>query len=529
MSSRLAVKLGVVVGSILVSGFTVPLVAASPAGPQSERRISTVRVGLTSSVSVLDSAHSTGETPGIVALGLETLMKIGPDGSLQPNLAQSVTRPTPAIYVYHLRKGVKFWDGSELTATDAANALNYYRYPGTNTASYYRSVKAITAVDRYTVRVTLKRPDASWQFVPALFAGQIFEKKFADAHRGELGKPGVLTMGTGPWEFDSLSPTSGLELSANPHYRGGKVSIQHISVKFFADQTSAALAMRGGEIDVVPTVGDARAFAASSGASMISVPGCAANYLSFNTQSAPWNDIHVRRAIAYAINRNDIIAATGSAATPITTLIPPSQLRAVGSRVAIANLLKSLPSYPFNLAKARQELAKSAHPNGFSASFTVTSYLNIDVIGQVIESELQKIGINLTLKSVPVGTWVGELLGAHDQLGLEFFPGGCLTPDPSWYPSELLGAKNDHQGGLNLANYTPPAIDDLLTSALQVSNPAKRLAAYSTVLKMLGTDVPYVPLYVANSNAAISNRLTWPSYNAFFVGRPWALEIKPKG
>src|SRR5207249_1496910 len=127
------------------------------------------------------------------------------------NLARSVSRPTSATYDYHLRRGVKFWDGSELTADDVANAINYQRHPsseGTNGA--LTSVKSVKALNRYTVRVTLKHPDAGWPYV-FTHAGFVWEKRFQDDHRTTFGQPGSLVMGTGPYQIEKLDPTQGAE------------------------------------------------------------------------------------------------------------------------------------------------------------------------------------------------------------------------------------------------------------------------------------------------------------------------------
>jgi peptide/nickel transport system substrate-binding protein len=101
----------------------------------------------------------------------------------------------------------------------------------------------------------------------------------------------------------------GAELSANDRYRRGRPQIRRISIKFFANENSMALALRAGEIDVAPQVTGAAAFAATSGARLTSVPSCQHVFFSMNTKVAPWNDVHVRRAAGYALNRTDLVRA----------------------------------------------------------------------------------------------------------------------------------------------------------------------------------------------------------------------------
>jgi peptide/nickel transport system substrate-binding protein len=524
MKTRLTVAL--VVAGAACAG----LGSSSDAAPRTTGAvIPLLRIGDTESVPTLDVARR--EELDTV-FSLETLVKIGPDGRVHPNLATSVTQPGPATYVYHLRKGVKFWDGNELTADDVANALNYNRFPGSQVAFFYSSVKSIKAQGRYTVVVTLKHRDASWQFSPASYGAGIFEKRFQLAHKSTYGLPGTLVMGTGPWKVDSFDPTTGLSLSANPSWWGGKVPVQHLTIKLFADESSEALAFRAGEIDVVGGlgVGDPRAFASTSGAKIVSVPSCRNGWVAMDTQEAPWNDVHVRRAVAYAINKQDIISATGEPNIPVATLIAPDSLRSVATPSQIRKLLASLPQYPYSIAKAKQELAKSAYPHGFTATINAPPAPPWNLAAQAVAGDLQKAGINLQVKAVTFDQWIAGFTGARGQLGINFVSSQCLTPDPSFMPGELLGTKNNRPGSFNIADYAPADLDTLIKAGVTTVDPAKRFAIYSKLLQRLALDMPYVPVWLESINLALSSRFTWPSFDAYSFqgGQPWPLGIKAR-
>ena len=293
--------------------------ASAPASSAAAATIPLLKVGLASSFPNLDLAKTINAN-SVDVLTLDTLMKFGPQGQVEPNLATSVTQPDPVTYVYHLRHGVRFWNGDPLTATDVAYSMNHERAPGSQVGFTYASVKSITATDPYTVAVTLTHPDATWKYTAAEYNSAIFEMKFAQAHQGTFGGSRALIMGSGPWKIDSFDPTKGAELSANPHWWGGKVPVSHISFTFFSSATSEALAFRAGNIDLAPDISQPQSFAATSGAKLIRVPSCSNTWFAMNTQVAPWSDIHVRRAVAYALNRTDIIAARTRAGS--TT--PPS-------------------------------------------------------------------------------------------------------------------------------------------------------------------------------------------------------------
>jgi peptide/nickel transport system substrate-binding protein len=520
----LVIMLAVVTTALLGAGCsgTTPAPAA-----RATATIPLLRIGVDLPVPSLDETKSFYASE-VTQFSLETLLKFGPQGQLEPNLATSVTQPNPVTYVYHLRRGVRFWDGSELTSADVVYSMNYDRRPGAiDVFGAFPSVKTITAAGPYAVVVTLTHPDASWRFTPALAQSEIFEKKFALAHRGTFGDPAVLVMGTGPWIVDSLDPTTGAELSANPHWWGGKVPIRHISIKIFANETSVALAFRAGEVDLYSGVSGTRAFSAMAGVKLLSTPSCNMIFFSMNTQAAPWNNIHVRRAVAYALDRPDIVAANGAAASPDYTFIPPGQLREIASRAQINSLLGSIPLYQYNLAKARQELAESPYPHGFKATLLGYSYGNSLDVFEVIAAELQKIGIDAQIKNGTLPNWLAIEGGPDGKRMATVDYGGCSNPDVSGYDA-YLGSQNLASGQYNISDYAPAVVDQLLATGVTTLEPAKRFTIYSELLQNFAVNVPFVPLFTENYFLALSNRFTlrgldfWPIENDAY-----ALDIQP--
>jgi peptide/nickel transport system substrate-binding protein len=494
---------------------------------ESGRTVAQLNVGLAGTISNLDLTTNNEGFP-VAALGLEQLLQLGSDGKLEPWLATSVDHPDELTYVYRLRKGVKFWDGSELTSADVAHSWDYARRPKAVSAVHFASVKRIDTPDRYTVVVKLKHPDAGWQYVPAEFVAQVFQKAFHEEHGTTMGAPGTLMMGTGPFKFDRLDPTRGAELSANPDYWGGKPRIGRISVKFFANETSMALAFRSGDIDVAPGIGQPQTFAATSGAKVQTGPSCSIGLFSMNTQVAPWDDVHVRRAVAYALNRSDIIEAyNGGYAQPITTLIPPMQLELLGTSEDVDRLVASMPSYPPDLEKAKQEMALSGHPDGFDLTLLSLNGAGQDLsdANQVVAQQLRQIGINARIQQVNLAAYLKATGPPPDQRPSLLAWSGCISPDPGFYMF-MLGKQNS-ETGYNTAGYGPPAVDGLIAEAAAEEDDAKRLALYGQILERVGTDVPYVPLFVNDAVIAISDAFSWPGYSQMYYNRSWGLDVKP--
>jgi peptide/nickel transport system substrate-binding protein len=516
---------------VIIATAVLSLGVARPAGANSSAAPRTIipllRLGDVSPYPTLNPNRSFGCDTSACDLAFEHLMTLNANNQLVPQLAISMGHPNRVTYILHLRRGVRFWDGDEMTAADVAYSLNYELAPGSFTASTFANVKTFKATNKYTVVVILKHPDASFKY-NITTTGVVFEKKFEQAHPTTFGDPGTLIEATGPWEIDSFDPTRGMQLSANPHWWGGTVPIKHVSVTYFTSETSEALAMRAGDIDVAfPLAGPA--FAATSGAKLTSCPWNVLYYFSINAHIKPWNDIHVRRALAFAVNRGPVVTANGgtSSASPLSTIIVPDALRTVASKRHVDALLQSLPQYPYDLAKARQQMALSAHPKGFNLAMDVPTNNGEQVqIAEVLAAQLQKIGINVKLNVVPFGTWLSVILGPR-TFGLMLDAIGVGSPDPSGVPNEILGSSQTGLGGENAADYAPKSVEELLTRGLTTSNENARFAIYGELLKKLAVDLPYVPLIQTVAYAAISSKFSLPAGEDKLVNfTTWALRIK---
>jgi peptide/nickel transport system substrate-binding protein len=466
---------------------------------------------------------------------LDMLETIGPDGHLKPSLALSVSQPNPFVYIYHLRHGVKFWDGTELTADDVANAINYARAPNPDdTAAWYPSVRSVKATDRYTVQMTMKRPDASARYTLAVGNGaaRIFERKFQQADAKAFGTPSRLLMGSGPYEIQSYDPLSGAELTANPHYWGGTPPARQVSIKFFSSEQSMALAFRAGQVDIA-FPDDPQGFSATANTKVANASGCLPGFLTFKTNVAPFSDVHVRRAIADALDRTAIAKAVGPQATPSSTVIAAASLASLAPPSQVSALIRSLPNGTFDLAKAKQELAQSKVPNGFSMDLYSPDFVAWgSVASQVVAAQLAKINIKVTVRSGSIGAWVSNALetnGAKNPQPFitEFY---CQYPDPA-LNARFFAYSN---GGKPPINYDPPnyvnaTADALINTADKLQSPAKRFAAYSKVLRIYASEVPVVGLFTLGPSLAISSRFTFPTFSGYTSkDSPFVMRLKAR-
>ncbi len=526
-------KIGMFVAVVAASGMALTGCSGSSSSSGSPKAGSaTLRVGSTAISTLNYDKSNAGYALGLGDLVLEPLLVLNSNNSLTPWLARSWTHPKPTTYIYNIRQGVKFADGDPLTAADVVFSLDYYRKTGSaNQYNFPSDLKSITATDPNTVQITLSKPDSSWAVVPAASQLGIFEKRFFEAHKSTFGQPGTGVSGTGPWQLTSLDPTTGAELTANPHYWGGQPPFSHISWKFFTSETDEALAFRAGDIDLAFPQ-DNTAFATTAGTKLLTVPGATVvGTFEMNVLDKPWSDVHVRRAVAYALDKPALINAYGGYAAPQTTLITSAMLGTVGSQAQVQQVLGAVPPYSYNLAKAKAEMQQSAYPNGVTATL-VTDSTSADVnISQAIVAELQRIGIHAKLKTVSPDALTTVSLGKNRAaVPSGFSTYGAVSLDPGEGFDYAMGSWNATAGNWNSTNWSTPAVDQIVKEGLATSDAAQRMSLYRQLLIDYANAAPLIPIFASETTVALSSKYTWPSFSSTWqLKAPWALGIKAAG
>ncbi len=328
--------------------------------------------GVPQTIRSLDYTHSGDPgTASVVFLGMEPLVRYDAQGRLQPDLASSFSIPNPTTYVYNLRSGVKFWDGTPLTTADVIYSLqrSASKEGGSELATFFGSVASMKATGPSQVTIKLKGPDPFFRY--SLAVTPIGEKAFWSQHLKDIGTPGVMNMGTGPFKFVSFTPDQGVTLARNDDYWGKKPSVENLSLKFITDPNTLLLAVRSGQVDGTFKVPQDQIgqYKSLSDIHVSLVPEELAAYYSLDVEDPPFDDIHVRRALAYATDKAGMVKAVlRGYGQPAPTMPPPQQWGDLMSQAKVQAFYASLPHYTYNLAKAKAQLAASAYPKGFTAT-----------------------------------------------------------------------------------------------------------------------------------------------------------------
>jgi peptide/nickel transport system substrate-binding protein len=499
----------------------------------SEEQIENITWAIPAAIRGLDIAKSFDTSSSTaISLALETLVTYTADLQLVEELAESWEAVDAVTYVYQIRQGVTFWDGSPLTAEDVAFSMSRHLNPdtGSQIGSYFGSVDAITATGPNEVTVKLKTADPFWQYVPTFV--QICPQAFIEAQGENFGTPGaeVTVMGTGPYQVTSFSADEGVTMEPYADYWGEKPLVQNIDLRFLEDPQTRLLAMRAGEIDGsfdVP-LNQADDWDAIEGVTVNSTPGLRVWFYSFDQETEPWNDIHVRRAFAHAIDREGIVQSLlGGYAEPANAMAPPDQWKGLGlPEERVQEIYAGLRDYEFSIDMAREELAQSSVPNGFEASVQYPdSQPELGRATQSLAQNLREIGITLDVREVTSQKWLNDLY-EHKNLGLQALGYGPDYPDPGNFIAISYHSDFAVPNAFNLANYKNPRVDELLDQQAASTDPEERATALAEIMTISQEELPYLNIWWEDAVQAFKDEYVYEGFIGLWYSTQWIRNLK---
>ncbi len=396
----------------IVAATAAALTLAGCSGTSSSSSASsTLTIATTSTPSSLDPAKAGNGIPLVwyMNLGYGSLIHRDADGTAKPGLATkwgySADRLT---FTMSLRKGVKFSDGSAMTADNVAASLNRYLKEGQFAPTYLSDVTSIVASAplEITIKLSAPNPNLPYGFDQGGIAGDII----APAGLADETKLGTQTFGAGPYMLDPKDTitNSSYVFVKNPYYydKAGQ-HYSKIVVKVITDQNSVLSAVRSGQVQVAQGSSSNAAAAKSAGLVVTKgLSGMVGMYIADvdGVITPALKDVRVRQALNYALDRKAITKSVyGEFGTPTAQVVPKGT----------AGYLASLENqYPYDPAKAKALLKEAGYANGFSFDLAEQPGTdNGDLLAQAMVAQWKDIGVNVNLKSFPsFNDYVGALL-----------------------------------------------------------------------------------------------------------------------
>jgi peptide/nickel transport system substrate-binding protein len=407
----------------------------------------------------------------------DTLVEPDDNLEMRPALAESWdVSPDQLVWTFHLRKGVTFHDGSPFTADDVV--YSYRRIIDQQLANVdkFSAVSGVAAADPATVRITVKQPTPNLLTNLGGFKGMaIVQRKNV-----ESGQIATHPVGTGPFAFQGQKSGDSITLKANPAYWAGAPRVSGVTFRFISEPSTALSALQAGEIDWTDSI-PAQRVAQLKDDDSLTLAVTPSNdywYFALNEARPPWNDVRVRQAIAYAIDRSAVVQAT-------------SYGTAVGNQLAIPKgnpWYTPYDTYRHDIDKAKS-LLRDAGAAPKSLDMLVTSeYPETVTAAQIIADNLAPLGITVNIRTVDFATWLDEQNNGHfDMLMMGWL--GNIDPDDFYY------AQHHTDGTSNAQKFSNGEVDRLLDAGRVETNRNARADDYAKAATIIADEVSYIYLY----------------------------------
>lgn len=415
-----------------------------------------------------------------------------------PDLAESVTVLSPSRFEVRLREGLRFSDGSTLDAEDVVATFESVVDPGLRSryAETYRRITEMRVSDPRTIVFVLREPHAT--FITDL---ELPILRSEDAHRPIATPDEPFPVGAGPYRLVKREPGL-LELRANPYWYRGRPRYPSLRLVVVRDDNTRALRMLAGQGDLaiasippllIPMFQEDPRFEIRSAAGISTV------YLGFQTKSPKLSDVRVRHAIGHAIDRELLVRAKyGGLARVTDTFIPHDHW----ARPA------ALPTHEFdpNRARALLDSAGFIDPPGpeprMSLVLRTTSERFRQSIARAIAAMLRDVGIEVDVRPSEAATLISDLNRGRFEITLLQIPEVIEPHVLSWFfdSSRIPGPHGD---GANRWGYESQELDALFEQGRTQVERARRREAYDRAQRILGRDLPVLPLWQPDTIAVV--------------------------
>jgi peptide/nickel transport system substrate-binding protein len=407
----------------------------------------------------------------------DTLVEPDENLEMRPALAESWTvSPDQLTWTFRLRDGVTWHDGNPFTADDVAYSYRRIIDEKLSNVDKFSAVTDVTAPDPSTVVIRVKEPTPNLLTNLGGFKGMAIVSR----RNVESGDIATRPVGTGPFSFASQRSGDSITLAANPNYWGGAPKIPGVTYRFISEPSTALSALQAGEVDWTDSIPAQRVEQLRNDDSihLAVTPSNDYWYFALNLARTPWNDVRVRRAIAYAIDRDAIVAAT-------------SYGTAVANQLAIPEgnpWYVRYDQYRFDLDEAKRLLDESGVRPTTLDMLVTSEYPETVTAAQVVADNLAPLGITVNIRTVDMATWLDEQnTGNFDMLMMGWL--GNIDPDDFYYAQHHTGGSNNAQ------KFSDPEVDRLLDAGRVETARDARADDYAKAAVQIADQVSYIYLY----------------------------------
>lgn len=481
-----------------------------------------LKIGMAADVTSMDPHFYNASPNKAVSFHIfETLVWLGGDGSVSPGLAQEWTAVSDTEWEFVLRDGVKWHDGTELTAADVVYSLgrldNIVGAPG-GFSSLVSTVTDVEALDDHTVRIVTSAPTPNLPI--SLTAIAIVPAANQGMEPGNYNS-GEAMIGTGPYKFVSFSPGDTIELESNEEWWGGDVPWSDVTFQIITNAAVRSTSLLSGDVDLVemPAAADLPRLEENPDITVLRSPAMRVAFINPMQEIVaggehvldsagnaiepnPMTKFEVRKALSIAINREGIAQRMMQG-----TGVPTGQMMPEGAFTYI-------PDYPvpeYDPEAARQLLADAGYPEGFSLSLTAANDrvpFNVEV-AQAVAQMWSRIGVKTTVNSVPTSVYSRIAGGQEIPIYLGGWSNSSMEIGTTLMNLLHTHSAEDATGNFNWSRYSNPELDAKVADAVSTMDAGQREAKLIEATRIALDDYAVLPLYHFTNLWAMRDGLTY--------------------
>ena len=446
--------------------------------------------------SLTTNLHNAVAGDYINAMTHNGLFATADDLSSVPALCESYEILSDTEWLFHLRKGVKFHNGMEMTAKDVKASLDLCK-ESPQVSQYGKSTGTVEIVDDYTIKITTDGPQSGLLSDLCHHGNAILPAELIESGHDFNKEP----IGTGPYKVVAWNKGESVELEAFEDYWGGAPAIKHVIWKIIPEGSSRTMALEAGEVDLVIEVEttDIARLEDNPDITVFNGPGTSHNWLMMNNEKAPFNNKDFRMALDCAIDKEAVIKVALNGNASVSDSMTPDCFPGV--------VADGAPTY--DVEKAKEYMAASGlNPAdcGFSIICSDDAKLRM---GQVIQSCLKEnLGIDVTLESMDLATYLDVTATGEYETAI----GGYTSSSLLAYVQGVY-----HSISINGSNKTrtnDPTIDGLIDKVQSTLDPDENVKVITELSKALNELCPQVPLFLKNNIRAYNSKLQGFNLNA---------------
>ncbi|MEU4269765.1 ABC transporter substrate-binding protein [Streptomyces sp. NPDC026092] len=500
----------------------------TPTSPPAKGALTSLTWSLYAEPYTLDYALAYDYPPNTVLANVcEQLLRVTPELKIEPGLAVKYANPDPKTWVYTLRPGVTFHDGTTMTADDVVASLTRHMDPATGSpwGSAFKNVASITASGPLEVTIKLNRPDVLLNELLAASPGTVESAAFLKKAGKEYGGPKGKVNCTGPYALDGWAQGESVTLKKYPKYWDASLVPKNdtVTFTFIEDPAARTSAFLSGTSDggyMVPSSSIAQLRGTTKG-KLYFGPNTAAADLSVLDLKGPLGDLKVRRALSMALDRKNIVkAAAGGVGIPAKAPTARGAWALVPDKTEA--YFAALPEPVYDVAAAKKLIEEAGATGRTVTLATSTLAPEISVVANAVQAAGKEIGLDVRLKSVAPEAYSSIFVDPTARAGLDLVVtnGYDNTPDPLEFYQYLRTGDFGNYGNWSNAEY-----DAAFDRANAEPDPARRADLTAELMKIAVRELPVIPLYEAPYSVFLGSRVTGAPTGIAQLYYPWAATI----